>query len=399
MADYVPSKLFKFIANDHLKSLFEKFGIVMEADWEKRKPTETNALSAQWGELKADPGKHKRIGMLDDVFQDIRDIAEAKTDSSRIIEELVEEADPAITLPKDFIGGWNRFDQAAYIFLYTNDQIWLPLRDIIQAEEMSFSRKWTEYTGLPMQEADTSPEGLKRLEKTVTSFFAKEKKCHDTHIECYPRYNESYLFFATLDDAPQFIEMKSPGDEDYGPTPAVMPYRIIFSYNYAEGEFSLYAPIASKEMDRLAAELIKDLVGHSGDVKRLAKATYNLDALNKRDFSFTSDPADMVTDIHVKALSIAPPDNPSAEITFKDKRGDVYARMDEYLDRKKLPDGHAEVQRATITMRVDNPALHFRTLTFEVSRKTCTLKSLPESKRQLGEKLIKKWGFKNACGD
>lgn len=399
MADYVPSKLFKFIAGARLKVLFEKFGIEMKADWEKRKPTETKALSEQWGELKAGRSKDKRIGMLDEVFQDIFDIGEAKTDSSRVIEELVEEADPAITLPKDFIGGWNRFDQAAYIFLNENEQLWRPLRDIIQAEEMSFSRKWTEYNELPKQEPDASPEGIKRLEKTVAKFFEKEKKCHASHIECYPRHNESYFFFATLDDAPQFIEMKSPGEADYGPTPAVMPYRIIFAYNFSEGEFSLYAPLASKEMDNLAAELIKELVGHEGDVKRLSKAAYNLNALSKRGFSFPSDPADMVKDIRVKSLTIAPPDNPSAEITFKDKSGDVYARMDDYLDRKKLPDGHAEVQRATITMSVSNPELRFRTLTFEVSRKTCTLKSLPESKRQLGEKLIKRWGFKNARGD
>lgn len=395
MSAYTPSKLFKFIANSRLQALFAKFGIEVEIDWETRKPSETKSLSDQWATQEMDKSNEKSIGMLHDLFQDICDIAAAKADSSRIAMELADAANPPIKLDKDF-GEWNRFDQAAYVFLNMPLLFWNSLMDLVVAEDMSLTRKWTEYNELPKKEPDVTATGIKRLEDVVTEYFREEKKCETTHIEFYTRYDELYFFFATLDDTPQFIEMKSPGENEFEPTPAVMPYRIIFAYNYTDGEFSLFAPIPSKEYEKLAAVLIKALVGHDGEIKRLAKATYNLSPLSKRGFQFVSEPSDGLSNIHVKSLTVAPIDAPTVEITFKDKNGDVYDSMDAYLDRSKIAEGDAEPHRAIITMKVDNPKFSFRSLTFELTEKTCTLKSLPESKRKLGEKLLKSWGLKNA---
>lgn len=395
MSAYTPSKLFKFIANARLEALFDKFNVKIAVDWKNRKQSETKSIADQWAVQKMEKIQDRNMALLHDLFQNISDIAEAKADSTRIIGELVADANPPITLDKEFFN-WNRFDQAAYIFLNTSVSFWNSLMDIVIAEDMSLTRKWTEYNELPKIEPDVTETGIKRLEDAVTEYFREEKKCKTTRIEFYLRYDELYFFFATLDDTPQYIEMKSPGENEFEPTPAVMPYRIIFSYNYIDGEFSLFAPIPSKEYEKLAAILIKAMIGHEGEITRLAKATYNLSPLSKRGFQFISDPSDGLSNIHVKSLTVAPPDAPTVEITFKEKNGDVYDSMDAYLDRSKIAEGDAEPHRAVITMKVDNPKYQFRSLTFELTEKTCTLKSLPESKRKLGENLLKSWGLKNA---
>lgn len=394
MATYVPSKMFRHLSNVSLQGLFEKFNINIDVDWENRKPYDVKGLCEQWKELQGQ--KSKNVSKLDELFQEISDLADGKCDPTRLMEEFAAKAEPVVELPEEFLS-WFPQEQAAYIYLNERDVLWSPLIMTAFAEGKRESRHWADYKDLPKDEPDTAPGAIKRLENMLTDYFRKEKLCVSCKIDHYLRNDELFYFFATLQDSPKVLELHDDETQSFEPIHAVMPFRVFFAYNFAEGEFSLLANRGKKELDRLAAAILKELNGYDGGVVRLEKATYNLDGLHKRGFNFHTDPADGIRNVRVKSIAIAPVDAPQTEIVFKSKgvNGNVYDEIDKYIDRNNLPADNMEVQKVTISMLVNNPSLKFRTLSFELGLGTCNLKSQIESKRELGEKLIRSWRLKN----
>ncbi|MBX9624132.1 MAG: hypothetical protein K2X82_10015 [Gemmataceae bacterium] len=73
---------------------------------------------------------------------------------------------------------------------------------------------------------------------------------------------------------------------------------------------------------------------------------------------------------------------------------DVYAMLDAHFPADVFPRGDLFVNQATFNVRYRLPGdERERSLTFEVSfPDDCTLRSLPEEQRAVGERCLRRWG-------
>jgi hypothetical protein len=389
MADYITERMFKHLSADHINGVFDCFKVDPEIDRCKIK-NDAGALAAVWNaKLNS---KDPNVTRMHDFLQSLHDFAESKCDVTRVAEELADGGEEPYDLPEGF-RDWTRHDQGAFLVL-NNEMLWENLISMIFADEASNTRYWTVYSGLPETNPDITPENITRLKKMLKEHFAEDKHSKSCDITNYIRGSQYYLF-ATLEDKPKYYEIQNEANTGFEPTPLIFPFRLIFAYDEEHGEFSIYAEISKAKLDPLVAKIVNILVGHKDDLQRIGKPSYNLSKLSRRGFAFPTDPKDGIESVRVKGITIAPLDAPQTEIFFKDKSRDIYDCIDDFANRTRLKEDNIEVRRVAITMKINSPVLKFRSLTFEIGLHTCTLKSMAEAKKTLGEKYIKEWGFRN----
>lgn len=389
MASFKPSRIFRGISNKNLKSIFDHFQIeVPYVNWEAEK-TDVKRLVEFWKDLRLDPkDASNRVGGLFRLFQEIHEVADAKVKATRVIREQIEWDGNRIKLPENF-DTWTAYEQVAYIYVNHN-AIWKPLVNKMQVDDIQNREKWREYGNLPMKEIDF--DGVKEcVESSICDFFRSMKNCRVCRVEQYAFTNDVQSFFATLDDEPTYIETKNEMDGDFEFQRIVMPFRVTFAYNYKEGEFSLYVEnLSGKEKDQLANHILSALLVLPGEYIRIGKDRFDLSRFN--DFDCNLPICAGISAARVRAIMLEPFDSPNEKLFFEDKTGSVYNCVRKHFSIEQNDKYFAK--RVTISVDISNPALDFRTLTFELSEKTCTLKSMSEDRRVFGEKLLKFWELK-----
>jgi len=389
MANFNPSRIFKGISNRTLKSIFDAFEIaVPNVDWDAEK-TDYKTLVDFWKDLRLDPkDPTNKVGRLFRLFQEIHEIADAKVKASRVIDEQIRWSGNKITLPENF-NTWNAYEQVAYVFV-NHRHLWRPLVNKMQVDDIQFREKWREYGNLPMKEIDF--DGVKKVvENEICEFFRPTKKCRVCRVEQYSFANDVQSFFATLDDEPTYIETKNEKEGDFEFQRIVLPFRVTFAYNNKEGEFSLYAEnLTNKERDQLADRILVALLVLPGNYVLIGKDRFDLSIFNNFSCELPAYPG--VASSRVRAITLVPFDDPEEKISFESKSRSAYECVKTRLGVERN-DGYS-AKRVTISVEVSDPSQDFRNLTFELSEKTCTLKSMTEERRVFGEKLIKFWDLK-----
>lgn len=389
MASFKPSRIFRGISNKNLKSIFDRFQIeVPYVNWESEK-TDVKSLVEFWKDLRLDPkDATNRVGGLFRLFQEIHEVADAKVKANRVIREQIEWDGNRIKLPDEF-DTWTAYEQVAYIYINHN-ALWKPLVNKMQVDDIQNREKWREYGNLPMKEIDFD-NVKKGVESAICEFFRPMKKCRVCRVEQYAFTNDVQSFFATLDDEPTYIETKNEKDGDFEFQRIVMPFRVTFAYNYKEGEFSLYVEnLPGKEKDQLADHILSALLVLPGEYIRIGKDRFDLSRFN--DFNCELPICPGISASRVKAIMLVPFDDPDEKVFFESRTRSAYDCAKKRLGVDRNDD--YSTKRVTITVDITNPALDFRTLTFELSEKTCTLKSMSEDRRVFGEKLLKFWELK-----
>lgn len=139
------------------------------------------------------------------------------------------------------------------------------------------------------------------------------------------------------------------------------------------------------------------VLGEDAAVGRGAGPTYQLDGLLDRGFAFPTDPRDGVEEVRIRGLRLALQGQRrvTLEANPKGRVQDLYDMIDEYLTEKCLAEGCPKVTQASFQFRLASPAgKRARLMTFEVTYpESCSLKSLAEEERLLGEKYLARWGI------
>lgn len=331
------------------------------------------------------------VSKLHDVLQTIHNIRESSCDSGTLAIELAEGGREEIILPDEF-ADWNRYEQAAYIYLHHKD-FWERWSNLVIAQDCSRKKKCIRYPGLPKTKPSQEDADIEAMQDDLVKFFKEEKKCRSCKISDYNRTYD-YYYFARLQEKPTVLEVDDPKKDSFEPTRVILPFKLIFSYNEEEGVFSIYGDIDAAESKELAEMLVHHLVKYDGQLEREPKATYDLSNLKDRNFAFQTDESDGVEEVMVKSLTIKPLDDPESEMTYRNKSAGAYRVIENFANQRRIHKDSIEVTRATIHFRMSRDFKSFRHVSLELGLSTDDLLTKTERQRELLKKYIARWGFK-----
>ena len=298
-----------------------------------------------------------------------------------------------MNLDEDF-GKWNRYEQAAYIYL-SNKKFWDKWSNLVIISDCSRRKTCIKYPNLPLKMPTQKKSDLKAMETVAVDFFRLIKGSRSCNIQTY-RLGPNYHYFATLQEKPIVLEIDNPEKDKFEPTRVVLPYRFVFSFNEEEGVFSLYGVDGVSDSNTLASLLLKVLIGYNGELLREPKPIYNLSPLKDRSFLFDIDGSDGIEDVIFKSVTVRPIDDPKSQITFCNGEDGVFHCIDRYLDEKELKMENIEFVRAVVLFRMRPEFTAFRQATFDLSLTGDNLSEKTDAQAKLLRKYIRRWKLRLA---
>jgi hypothetical protein len=257
-------------------------------------------------------------------------------------------------------------------------------------------RFWVRVTQLPRQAADTSAEAVRALGRALSDFYQREQgRGHRCTVETYLRGERYHYYFAYPDDYAD-VYVGHGDDGHLVRRPQKRAFEVVFVYDPADGALDLYA----RGDRRLKYELRRLFCAAILHDERLTgwcdQPVYELVRLRRRGFPLPTDPADGIEAVRIKLLRLTVAGGRRIVLEPSPAGGpeDVYDLMDECLSDKCLHDPATSVTQVefqfTLAPRGD---VRPKKMEFRVTLPDgCTLKSLPEDQRALGEKYLRLWG-------
>ncbi|MBQ7651754.1 MAG: hypothetical protein IJS15_12395 [Victivallales bacterium] len=385
---YTPSTLFKGIRSGLLRQAFDKAGIDLGIDWDKRDQQKDKSVPSAWATYKDDNGQ-EAAKELHDAFQLVWDFGKAKNSAKELCRQYEKLKILRHPLPTDF-DELEQFEVGIHVYVNEGFEMLEQMAEHIAAQDLSIPQQkhWTAYRIKPVPIETTEPV-IRRVATALDAFFIQEKKGGNTQIETYPTlYDKLTYFIAKLEDAPETLEAKFEGETDFTDKKVRFPYVVSFCYDSADGRFSLHAQALSKaKMHRLAAIFIKALTGQDVDIERLNRPTYNLSKFAVKRYSFES-MADMgYGRVYAEKLGILTKAVPGVEITVKDmNKGDAYDSIANAPATSRLTEGEFKVSRIAIVMVATDKDV--KDIRFELTEKTCTHRNLRERQIRMVDELV-----------
>lgn len=221
---YVPTSFFKTLGNEFLKAILDDNGIVLDGiDWETRDAAKDRTVADAWSNLRQTRSADEAVISTHEIFQCISALAKASCESPEIIRLFENQNRFAHKLPDGFYENLTRQEQAAHICHVEGKRMLMSLLDVAIARDMSYESAWTEFGNAPKAEIVPTKEMKDAIALAVDESFAEESKGGHCAVETYPFDDGVVYFLCKTDDKAEFIEMKRPGDEDYGFVPVIRP--------------------------------------------------------------------------------------------------------------------------------------------------------------------------------
>ena len=398
------ASLFKGITNHSLQKIFENENIILNIDWEKRKEMSDVKAGQEWLDYMIAHKDDASVKKLYEVFQLILVLVKSRIDINTVIENALNSGtfsklDP---LPPDFYDK-PRSEQGALIYLYEGLETIRYLADVIYAKDLNLSRdQFVVYEATPVDLTDIERK-RPLLESTLDDFFARQKKGGNCEIEYFEGWDAHY-FFATLDGAKEYIDMKEPSEKDFTLKEVIRPYDVIFLFDSNAGKLSLHTPNRlGKKTDELANEILEILIGKV-DKKRLEKDEFNLSCFAKVGFDFPTMPNEGVKSIHATKIGIRPDDYKDNEIVIiNSRKKDAYRSFIEsicWFRCNQMVSENMEPIDFPLPFTVTQIGIQIimndgSEINFCISPKGCTHPgSASERKRRIAEAFINKLGLR-----
>jgi hypothetical protein len=390
MAKYTPSTLFRGIRNNLLKQAFDKAGIDLGIDWEKRDPQNDKTVTKAWANYDAKTaGKEKVCKKLQTVLQLIWQLANAKNSAAKLCRNYESGGELDNPLPSDF-DTFNGYEIGMYLYLHEDLLVLEMMVEHITAHDMSLNvRYWTKYAIDPV-DITVSDDTKKAMATIMDEFFIKEGKGGNTQIETYPRLYDKLTYVIAKMNAPETtVEGKFNADEDFKDLSYIPPYEVIFSYNSELGHFMIHAPSLSKaKTHRLAAALLKVLTGKDNNITRLSRAEYKMGDLAVQKYEYPSMADKGYSRIYTEKLWIQSSAGRGMEFAIKDLNGnDAYETIAGNPNSSKLTGSSFTVSRIAIVMLPPEGSTT-KKIRFELSEKSCTHPDLDEAQVRMVEELL-----------
>ena len=387
MSQYNPRMVFRQTDNSLLQGLFDSRGLENFVDWK------ADGLSSQniYDEfLKLPDDQRKQVEV--DLY-DIYTVASAKNGLKILLETA---GFLGINLVDALGQHKNLYDKAGFV-RNNFPEIWQNAVTIIQADSLS-GRGWDRRLTGCKKKPDISEPARDRLRFGISSYFwqheGRGKHCQVDHIQ--RNADQDYFFVYLSNHAGMHISFSDHGKLVKSHHRSA--FEVVFIFDRTSGALDVYATGGKKTTQSLQEIFAKTILGLTlgPDDNKVA---YHIDDLKDRNFEFATDPEDGISQVAIRMIRVSPFGNPRKKLTVK-LPGDanpqeIYTSLENDLNNEKMSVESLRVERVGITMKLEGYGRK-KSLTFEVGAKSCTLKSLPEKYRKLGEKYLKRWGIDRA---
>jgi hypothetical protein len=384
---YSPKSFLRHVPNQLLKQFFERRGHLSHILWYTFNETEIDLIYRAWQTL---PEQHRV-----DIERTFQAIDEKACEAG--IKALVEEApfhrvDLASQL--DPLKGFHHKAMWAYLHYA---QVF-ELAALFHYVERLPNRSWVHVTHLPLTVPDASAENLRALEGALSDYYQREQgRGRRCTVECHLRGERYHYFFAYPDDYAD-IYVGYGDDGRFVRRPQKRAFEVVFVFDDQDGTLDLYAQ-GDRRLKADLRRLFCTVALHTdGGAGQWCEPTYDLSLLRSRSFPFPTDPTDGIEEVRIRRMRLSLGNGARRVILEADPkadREDVYDMMDEYLSDKCLRHAAAAVTQVTLQFQLaPRGGGKRKKMEFDVTfPDTCTVKSLPEDQRLLGEKYLRQWGI------
>lgn len=384
---YSPKTFLRHVPNRLLKSFFDRKGQLAQINWATHTETEIGLIYDAWQNL---PDTVR--AEVDRVFYAIDEMACAEG-----IEALVDEGR---FHGEDLASKFNRMESfhEKAMYAYLNHGTIFGVASYFIAADFLSQRYWLRQKSLPRKLPDTSDGAKRVLAEQISEYYRETQgRGHHCTVETYLRGGHSYYFFAYPDDyADMYI-----GHDEQGQLvkrPQKQAFENIFVYDPETGTLELYVKGDRKVKSRLLYIFCSVILKENPPPDLPREHAYELNRLRSREFAFATDPEDGIEGVRILEMRLAV-GSVGRRITLEAAPGgthqDVYDMMDEYFHPELSVRENMNVTK--VRFRIQFAVLGGKkpkSLSFSVSfPDSSNYKSLPEDRRLLVEKYLKRWGI------
>jgi len=385
-----PRKILKHISNPLLREFFGRRGELPGVRWDAMGETDIEPIFEGWQKMPQADRLEVQV-----VLQDVNQLADER--GLNVLAEEVQRWVPERSAELAALEG--RHDKAMWVYLNLPDAF-DEAAMFARADALAAGRYWVKRNSLP--KVELAPEGglQTALADALTEYYwPTQMRGQHCAVEHYRRANGTDYFFAYLDDYPDnHLVFDATGhmqkrSDRYA-------FTNVFAYCPADGALELFAKGGRKVIAPLQALFCNAVLGEDIEPDDPAEQAYQLDHLKHRSLRLPTDPADRVAEVQVRSLRLETVGSPRRRITLEaDPRGhsrDIYRMVERYLNSEALPLSKLRVVHAKFSLTF----LHEgkgrpKTLTFNVGRNSCDLKSKTDEMRAIGERCLKLWKIAN----
>jgi hypothetical protein len=263
-------------------------------------------------------------------------------------------------------------------------------------------RYWTRLKGMPRKTPDFSEQATQALANALSEYYRENQaRGHRCTVEHYRQGGRQHYFFAYPDDYAQTYI--SHGEDGTLVRRRQKPaFEVVFVYSPLDGKLDIHAQGDRRLKARLEHIFCSEILGEHPQPGQSCEHTYELNPLLSRAFTFPTDPADGIEEVRVRRMRLSLVGNGCERITLEaNPRGPtqgIYDLMEDYLQQKCQSLSVVNVTSVTLVFRLASRGVGgFAKMEFDVSFPDgCSLKSLNDEQRLLGEKYLKRWGIERA---
>lgn len=391
VAQFYQKTFLRQIPLKEVRRLFASRECLNDLEWDDLEEGQVDSIFEAWLKLK----ERDRV-YFEHVARQVHDLATTAGVHAIIEEGTFHELDLAKKLEK--IDGL--YLKALWTFL-EHPQVFKVATLFNHADNLNV-RYWRKRKDIPKNAPRVDSESLGDLGAELSKYYrTTQGRGHRCTVETYLRSDRYHYFFAFPDDyTGTYIGYKENGE--FVRRPQKPAFENVFVYDPEDGTLELHAPGDKKVKQRLqeifARVILKCELGPEGKNSN----TYDLSMLKSKDFRFPTDPKDGISEVLIRRMRLVVNNNAKRRIILEANpgggRNDIYDMIESYLNKTKLP-----LSKVSITM----VALQFSLIpigdergarfSFNISfPDSSNLKSLPDERRELGEKYLKKWNIDRA---
>jgi hypothetical protein len=384
---YSPKTFLRQVPNYLLREFFARRGLLGDIPWELQEETQVGSIYDAWQAL---PDSER--AEVDRVFQDVHAMACEAGVRALVEEGRFHTVDLAAALDRH--EGF--YHKAMWAYL-RHERIFNVAALFNSADSLS-GGSWVRHRAMPRKLPDVSEKATRGLADALSEYYRENQgRGHRCTVETYLRAGRQHYFFAYPDDyADTYIGHDAKGE--FVKRPQKKAFEVVFVYDPGEGTLELYARGDRGVKARLLYIFCSEILGENPPPEQPGDHPYELNGLLSREFAFPTDPQDGIEEVRILKMRLSLGNGRRRIILEADPQGDphdLYDMMIEYLTETCLAHGAVNVTQAEFRFCFfdrsgERPKPSRFSITFP---NNSNLKSLPEERRLLAEKYLKRWGI------
>ena len=387
-----PRKLLSTLTLDSIFEYASKRGRFPGFDWSQVTDTERGPLLEAFDQMQGEA----RTALVAELME-----AEyMATDSG--FRALVGEAKVhGIDLPGMFTEHQGLHDRTLLTLARYHDLFWASATRFAIADELSEGRSWRKRKGVPVASPQIGAEFLEALREGISTCYRGEGRGEFCEVEHAHREGGQHYFFATLSDYPRNMGIFDTKTGKLRRTIQPGTYEVILVYEAGQhtATLDIHAKGGAKVQDAIMARFSDTILRQKlppEDLRRRKAATMNLAIFSQRP-DLKLDPKDGIASVRVVALRFGRAAQLGRKHAVeidprKDLDADVYDEMAASMLGTAIDPQVVMPVRATLLFTEQGEAKRGNTFKVTVGfPNTCTAKSLPDARRRIAERCLKRW--------